>query len=151
MTEIEIRKGRPGDAADGVALLKDLGYPVAPADSRDYVDTFSLAVAHPEVSVFVAAHRLDMLGFVAVSIRPQIRLGGRLASIDELVVAESHRGQGLGRRLMNAAIKRAREMRCVRVEIQTNRARESYERGFYTKNGFTETDSAILRMELPRE
>ena len=46
---------------------------------------------------------------------------------------------------------RAKEMRCVRVEVQIGRTRESYERGFYGKHGFSEADSRILRMDLDPE
>jgi len=38
-------------------------------------------------------------------------------------------------------------MLLIRLELETNRARESYRRGFYIKNGFTEADSAVMRIE----
>jgi len=33
----------------------------------------------------------------------------------------------------------------MRVELTTNRTRESYARAFYTKNGFSEVNSAVMR------
>lgn len=35
----------------------------------------------------------------------------------------------------------------IRLELETNRARESYLRRFYVKNGFTEADSAVMRID----
>jgi hypothetical protein len=41
----------------------------------------------------------------------------------------------------------ARKLGARRLELETNRARESYRRRFYVKNGFTEADSAVMRIE----
>lgn len=103
---------------------------------------------HPEAAVFIAAEGLEVIGYVALSHRPQMRLGGRLASIDELVVCEARRGRGVGSQLLEAAIAHARSLYCVRIEVDQRRSRESYVRGFYQHHGFTEADSAIFRIEL---
>ncbi|MBI3075702.1 MAG: hypothetical protein HYY85_01750 [Deltaproteobacteria bacterium] len=39
---------------------------------------------------------------------------------------------------------------CLRLELHTNRARESYGRGFYQRHGFREADSALLRWDALR-
>jgi N-acetylglutamate synthase-like GNAT family acetyltransferase len=41
----------------------------------------------------------------------------------------------------------ARHSGCRRLELLTNRSRKSYRREFYVKNGFTEADSAVMRIE----
>jgi GNAT superfamily N-acetyltransferase len=127
-----------------LGLLKQLGY--AP-DERAFDETFAQVVRHPEAAVFVATDGLHVVGYLALSQRPQIRLGGRIATIDELVVSEERRGEGIGSALLEAALALARGLGCRRVELTTARGRESYTRGFYARHGFVEADSAVLRLE----
>src|SRR5437879_4398904 len=93
-TSVVVRRARPGDALAMRKLLRDLGY--EPGDARATDETMAQVVRHPEAAVFVAVEGVEVVGYVALSHRPQMRLGGRLASIDELVVAEARRGAGIG-------------------------------------------------------
>jgi GNAT superfamily N-acetyltransferase len=86
-----------------------------------------------------------VVGMLSLSHRPQLRLGGTLVTIDELVVAERARGSGVGRALLRRAQDIASDTGALRVELTTNRTRESYERAFYAKNGFIEANSAVMR------
>jgi N-acetylglutamate synthase-like GNAT family acetyltransferase len=142
---VTVRRARPGDASPVFALVEQLGY--AP-DHRGFDETFAQVVRHPEAAVFVAQEGLRVIGYLALSHRPQIRLGGRAAYIDELVIDERRRGEGLGTALLEAALAHARGLGCRRVDLVTNRARSSYQRGFYVGHGFKEVDSALLRFEL---
>ncbi len=81
------------------ALCHQLGYQ---PDERGFDETFSQVVRHPEAAVFVAVLGAKTLGYLALSYRPQIRLGGRTASIDELVVAADQRGAGIGSSLLQS-------------------------------------------------
>jgi GNAT superfamily N-acetyltransferase len=85
-----------------------------------------------------------------MSQRPQIRLSGRSANIDELVVDERRRGEGIGSALLESALNHARDLGCARVDLTTSRARSSYRRGFYVGHGFSEIDSALLRHSLKK-
>ena len=139
---IVLRRARPGDA-DGVrVLVEHLGYS---PDARGFGETFTQVVRHPEAAVLVLAEGVRVVGYLALSHRPQIRLGARLASIDDLAVDPAYRGKGLGSALLDHALELARGLGCVRIEVSTTRARDSYARGFYRQHGFTETDSALLR------
>jgi GNAT superfamily N-acetyltransferase len=142
---VNVRRARPGDASHVYALVEQLGYH---PDHRGFDETFAQVVRHPEAAVYVAVEGLRVIGYLAMSQRPQIRLGGRAACIDELVVDERRRGDGIGAALLDAAISYARGLGCKRVDLNTARARQSYHRGFYVAHGFTEVDSAVLRMDL---
>lgn len=144
---VNVRRARPGDASHVLALVEQLGYD---PDHRGFDETFAQVVRHPEAAVFVAVEGLRVVGYLAMSHRPQIRLGGRAAYIDELVVDERRRGEGLGTALLAEALRYARGLGCTRVDLHTNRARQSYHRGFYVAHGFSEVDSAVLRFELGR-
>lgn len=139
-----VRRARPGDAAQVLALVEQLGYS---PEKRSYDETFATVVRHPEAAVFIAAEGPRVIGYLALSQRPQIRLGGRAAVIDELVVEETRRGEGIGSALLTTAISYARGLGCCRVELSTRRTRESYQRGFYLAHGFREVDSSVLRLD----
>lgn len=144
---MSVRRARPGDAMHVLALVEQLGYR---PDIRGFDETFAQVVRHPEAAVFVATEGLRLLGYLAMSHRPQIRLGGRAAYLDELVIDERHRGAGVGTALLREAVEYARGLGCTRVDLQTGRGRESYQRGFYLSQGFTEIDSALFRFDLRR-
>jgi ribosomal protein S18 acetylase RimI-like enzyme len=140
---ITLRRARPGDAPGVRALVEQLGYT---PDPRGFNETFTQVARHPEASVLVLADGVKVVGYLALSHRPQIRLGGRVAVIDELAVDAASTGQGLGSALLEHALELARGLGCVRIEVAMSRVRDSYARGFYRKHGFAEVDSALLRV-----
>jgi GNAT superfamily N-acetyltransferase len=46
-------------------------------------------------------------------------------------VAQGSRGKGVGRRLLDEVVKKAKDLNCSRLMLFTDRDRESYKRGFY--------------------
>lgn len=139
---ITLRRARPGDAPGVRTLVEYLGY--AP-DPRAFTETFTQVARHPEAVVLVLTEGIRVVGYLAISHRPQIRLGGRIAVIDELAVDPDYSGRGLGSALLEHGLELARGLACVRIEVSTRRSRASFDRGFYRKHGFIETDSALLR------
>ena len=143
---VQVRRARPGDALHIRRLLLELGY--QPTDARAFDETLAQVVRHPEAAVFVAMAGTDVVGYVALSHRPQMRLGGRLGVIDELVVTTARRDSGIGTQLLEAALVHARSLHCVRCEVSQSRIRDSYARRFYQERGFQEVDSALFRLEF---
>lgn len=141
---VMVRRARPGDAGAVLALVHQLGY--AP-DERNFDETFAQVVRHPEAAVFVATEGLRIIGYLVLTHRPHIRLGGRAAVIDELIVDSVRRSEGIGSVLLQSALDHARSIGCRRVELQTRRSRESFQRGFYSSHGFKEEDRAVMRLE----
>jgi GNAT superfamily N-acetyltransferase len=47
-------------------------------------------------------------------------LGGKVALLEDFIVHPGYRGQGLGRRLLNYALDRARQSGCLRVQLLTD-------------------------------
>ena len=148
MVDVErptIRRARPGDSSEVRRLVAQLGYT---PDDRAYDETFTQVARHPEAAVFVAHRGARAIGYLAMTHRPQIRLGGRVASVDELVVDGEGRNEGVGSSLLEAAVTHARSLGCTRIEVLCSRARESYRRGFYAERGMIEVDSAVYRLVL---
>jgi len=109
-----VRLARRGDGEQLGLLLAELGHP----GSGD-TSTVHWVLSHPEIEVHVAADPSDRpMGVLSFSHRPQLRLSGRIATIDELVVLPAARRQGVGRALVQRALERARVLSVKRVELQ---------------------------------
>ena len=125
--------------------MAELGYP--DLTIARFAEVYSSVQKHPAMTLIVAEDDGEVVGLASISRRPQLRLAADLITIDELVVADSARGLGVGRTLLEHVKEMAGRSGARRLELETNRARESYRRRFYVKNGFTEANSAVMRVE----
>lgn len=111
--EYRVRPARRGDAAFVVSLLADEGL------SGD-AHTVAWIISHPEMELLVAADGHDRaIGFISLTHRPTLKLGGRAATIDELLVSKAWRRRGVGRELLRRVIERARVLSVKRLEVQS--------------------------------
>lgn len=90
-----------------------------PSFEADFHKVFSLCIADPKYHIVVAEMEAQILGYLTLWLRPCLSHAGLSALIDELVVAEGARGQGVGRALLEEALKRARGAGCVEIEVST--------------------------------
>ncbi len=139
---LEIRSARAEDASALESLLAELGYNPTRADLEA---TLAETLRDPSAAIRLGVANGRVVALATLTFRPRLGLGGVLATIEELVVSESARGGGVGGALLDDAIALARARRARRLELMTNRGRESYARGFYAKRGFVEANSAVLR------
>jgi GNAT superfamily N-acetyltransferase len=77
-------------------------------------------------------------GYASVDVLPSLVLPGPEAYLAELIVGEKWRGSGVGSILLDAVESEAAKRGCCRLMLITSRERESYEREFYKKKGWTE-------------
>ncbi|HZH03816.1 MAG TPA: GNAT family N-acetyltransferase, partial [Myxococcaceae bacterium] len=99
-----IRPGRRGDVEAISNLLVELGYPQG-ADMA----TVHWVISHPETETIIAADTADRpVGLLTLSHRPQLRMRGRIITIDELVVQPAWRRRGVARELVKKAMERAK-------------------------------------------
>jgi N-acetylglutamate synthase-like GNAT family acetyltransferase len=140
-----IRPATESDLQAALKLMAELGYP--DLSIARFAEIYSSVQEHPAMTLIVAEDDGEVVGLASISRRPQLRLTADLITIDELVVADSARGLGVGRALLEHAKAMAGSSGARRLELETNRARESYRRRFYIKNGFTEADSAVMRID----
>lgn len=143
-----IRAARQDDAPHALALLRELGYTAL--DEARFAITFERVLAHAEMRAWIAEDGGRVVGLATLSCRPQLRLGGLIATVDELVVTAGARGRGVGAALLAAARDEAARLGASRLELVTNKRREAYARAFYPKNGFREVESAVMRVEPVR-
>lgn len=125
-----IREARPADYDDLSALYAQVDALHAenlpfkfqrtegPARSRDYVDSL---IKSSRTGLFVAEVDGDIVGFVKVTIEtaPDFALyvPQRYATVDDLVVDEKHRRQGIGQVLMDKVHAWAKEKGATSVQL----------------------------------
>jgi GNAT superfamily N-acetyltransferase len=141
-----IRRAVESDMESAHKMIEALGYPNI--EQADFKQAFAEVLNHKDSLVLIAETAVGQaIGLMTISQRPQLRLAGIVVCIDELVIADNARGLGVGGALLKEAKRLAAEMGAQRLELHTNRGRISYQRAFYVKNGFSETNSAVMRLE----
>ncbi|HMG36384.1 MAG TPA: GNAT family N-acetyltransferase [Blastocatellia bacterium] len=146
---LNIRLAERADRDALFGLMHELGY--RSLSQSEFDEVFNEVLSRGDTWVLVAEEAGRVLGLASMSERPQLRLGGPIVTIDEFVVRSDVRGKGVGRLLLESAKEYARQRGGRRLQLDTNRSRESYSRSFYLKNGFAEADSAVLRLELTKK
>lgn len=137
----KVRTARRGDAEAISTLLKELGYPNG-ADAQ----IVNWVLSHPEMEVFIAGDSMDRpVGMVSFSHRPQLRMKGRIATIDELVVAPAWRRRGVGTALVKRVIERARVLSVKRIELVSHVPRSQLPAEFFTAAGLSDADVVVFR------
>jgi GNAT superfamily N-acetyltransferase len=126
---MEIRRADARDASSLQPLLDQLGYPTSLDDVRRNFDALG------DGAVFVALEGSLPVAFIALAVRTYF-VGGREARIEGLVVDASHRGRGVGAKLLEVAEAWAREQNCPAIALRSNtirrRAHTFYERAGYS-------------------
>ena len=138
--EVEVRAAVPDDAEAIARLSGELGYPATMADVRRRLFDIKTSEDHAVLVSEVPPGRV--LGWVHVFRAP--RLGGEpFAELGGLVVTESLRGRGIGRRLVEEAERWAmtRDLHTLRIRTRTTRTDA---RLFYEDLGFTLTKTQVV-------
>jgi RimJ/RimL family protein N-acetyltransferase len=165
---IEIRRAEPSDAAALVALGRAVGseregWLIAVdgwrsvADERRYLKAIR---RHPHAAVFVALDGDQMVGRLSLA-RDQHPASQHVADLG-LMVAATHRRQGIGRQLLETAVGWAKETGVTKLELhvfpwnepaiklyeQFGFEREGYRKAHY-RRGWDEVDAILMALHLP--
>jgi GNAT superfamily N-acetyltransferase len=132
MARCQIRVAEEADAAEIAGLTAELGYGVESVVLRDRL---SRILARPDQRFLIADVDGRQVGWLHVAIAEFVE-AGRFAWIAGLVVAETHRRQGIGRLLMGRAEDWARDQGCSIVRLWSSSSRAAAHR-FYERLGYT--------------
>ena len=103
---------------------------------------------NPEVGeILVARHDGQIVGMVNLLYTVSTALGARVALLEDMVIAPSMRGSGLGSQLLAAAIEHAKQRGCLRITLLTD-ADNDAAHAFYQKQGFAPSSMIPLRLSL---
>lgn len=131
---VSVRDLRPGDEEAVAGLLTELGLPTDGDTVRRRLATFG---SDPRAHGLVAEDAERVIGVLGLHRIPLFHRSGDLARITVLVVADGHRGRGVGRALVESAERIAREARCWRIEV-TSAMYLAKAHGFYERLGYDE-------------
>ncbi|WUH97940.1 GNAT family N-acetyltransferase [Spirillospora sp. NBC_00431] len=135
---------RPAVAADspGITVLLDqLGYP---ADADDVETRVRHWLDEPNSVLLVATVDGAVAGVVALHALLMLDHAARRGRLVALVVDDAFRGRGIGRALLDAAERSAREMGCRDMEINSSRHRVAAH-AFYTRLGYGDVRARAAR------
>ena len=140
MTEILIREARESDLLTIKKLTLEL---IEAMGNTEGIDIKLIAencrnlLNEVNSHILVAEIEGVVAGFVNFTTRKTILHRGLSGLIDELTIAKSYRGKGIGRQLLSSAIEKSRQLGCCEVEVSTEKT-NAKAREFYRQCGFTE-------------
>ena len=154
MSHHRIRSARAEDVPRLIELLQH-GSLVErrenPSDLPAYRAALVEIQATPGHDVLVAEQDGSVVGMCQLVIFRHLQhRGGRCAEVESLHVHPDFRGQGLGARLLHAAVEAARQAGCYRVQLTSNEQRTDAHR-FYRREGFDATHLGFKRTITHRE
>ncbi|MDD5200885.1 MAG: GNAT family N-acetyltransferase [Terrimicrobiaceae bacterium] len=95
--------------------------------------------------IFVLRNDHRLIGMINLLITISTAEGGFVLLLEDVVVHRDHRGQGYGSKLLEHAVRFARQKNFLRITLLTDRGNEASKR-FYLDRGFVESDMVPLRM-----
>lgn len=127
---------RPAEHADGTAvfaLLRQFAMSYRP-ERAAFERHYPRRLETDHTSLLVAAVGDQVVGYALAFETLTLYANGPITELQELVVDSEYRGRGVGRRLVESVIGRARARGSAEVTVATRRAGD-----YYDKLGFQET------------
>jgi GNAT superfamily N-acetyltransferase len=137
---IQISEMQLSDMAQVTELAIQLGYPNS---HKDLETRFARIRGHRDYALFVARLQAGIVGWVQVHIEPLSLLADGKAEVGALVVDEKHRGQKIGRALLQQAEIWARENGASLMRLRSNLKRTDAHR-FYQREGYEISKSSHI-------
>lgn len=144
MQNVIFRAATEDDVPAIVALLADDPIGAGREGGTDaYWTAFAEIAADPRNHLIVAEVDGEVAGTLQLTYIPGLsRMGAERAQIEGVRVAAGHRGKGLGRRMIDWAIGRARARGCRLVQLTSDKRRTDAIR-FYESLGFEPTHEGM--------
>ncbi len=140
MTDILIREAKKSDLLTIEKLTLEL---IEAMGNTEGIDIKLIAkncrnlLSEVNSHILVAEVKGVVAGFVNFTTRKTILHHSLSGLIDELIVAKSYRGKGIGKQLLSSAIKKSRQLGCCEVEVSTEKTNIKA-REFYRQCGFAD-------------
>ncbi|WP_258405248.1 GNAT family N-acetyltransferase [Shewanella mesophila] len=127
---VDILKASSLHAPSIQILLHQLGYQCNTAEIVSAIDS-----SDANSGLFVAISHGNVVGFMSLIYFFYFPLQRRNCRITAIVVDEYARGNGIGKKLINHALAKARSLSCAQLEVTTSLVREATQ-AYYERTGF---------------
>lgn len=142
---IEIRPPKKEDQKDIVDLFHQLV--PEPAKFNYFADfELDLLIEEPNCHCLVIEHQGSIIGFGSLVVF-RTPVFGQKGRIEDIIIHEDHRGQGLGKKLMQKLISIAKEKNIKHIHLTSNPRREAA-RNLYLSLGFRQYDTGVFVLEM---
>lgn len=118
-----------------------LGYDVEPSQLRNRLLLLAKSSSDP---ILLAVDETGILGLIALHVTPMLFSPPSIARITTLVICEQARGKSIGRILVEAGTRLAKEAGCEVMELTTALHRTNAQ-AFYKTIGFTASSLRLHR------
>ena len=92
-------------------------------DFEVFAAIFNENIANPNNLYLIAENKNEEVGFVSFHTQNLLHHCGRVGEIQEFFINENHRGEGIGRQLIEKIMQYAEEHKLKSIEVTTNRRR----------------------------
>jgi GNAT superfamily N-acetyltransferase len=138
-----VRAATGNDIPRILELYRQLAITTAPTEldqkpslAEDYQRVFAQISAVPGLELLVAEEEDEVAGSLVLFIAPNLSHGGLpWALVENVIVDQKYRRQGIGKLLMDYAIARAKGAGCYRIGLSSDKRRKEAHR-FYRSLGF---------------
>jgi GNAT superfamily N-acetyltransferase len=141
MDGVEIRVATDKDTFALASLITELGSPTSPEEMQRRVERLR---GRSDVNAFVALAEGSIVGMAGLLVTPSIVRSTPDGQIIALVVAETHRGRGIGRELMKRAEAWLADKGVKRVSLTSGLHRGSAH-AFYRACSYEQTGLRFVR------
>ncbi|MBS1252450.1 MAG: Aminoalkylphosphonate N-acetyltransferase [Anaerolineales bacterium] len=145
---MDIRLAQAKDAPDVVRLMGQLEAFAHGEVGAGLEGRFKYMLTLTHCHLCVAEDDDQVIGLISAAVRPTLWHPGPVAVIDELIVDQTARGQGVGKALINAVVTWARKRGASEIEVSTEKDNEAAQ-SYYRDRGF-DHESVLLEMEWHR-
>jgi len=137
---VNIREAQANDAPAIVCLIRGLA---ATVDETSAITEVYAAkyLSSPAGRVLLAEGEGQIIGLLSYSLRPDLYHAGNSCLIEELIVRQDARGQGVGSTLLSELLSRLTRINCAEVSVAVMPDNQNAIR-FYRRHGLT--DEAVF-------
>jgi hypothetical protein len=141
--EYLVRAARITDVDRLVTLSRELNRTSGGRGSPVAADLLRQMVYLPQASIFVAEGGRDLAGGAVLALRPSVRAGGYVGTVDLVVVDPRHDVDRVTEALLEELLRSARNKGCTVVEAV--RPEDPEDRDRWNRLGFTGAEPQLMR------
>jgi len=141
--KLTVRCGTPEDFERCLPLFEEFYHGDIGDNFKEVFDSFT---RREKGCVLIAEHR-EVVGILVGSYHLDIDWEGKVAKIQALIVERKHRKKGIGKKLVNHFLHKARKEGCCAVVSRVNR-KNQVACSFHEKLGFKEAGTYEFLLEL---